>query len=42
VASRSTAHEVAFDVANDAVQLLGGMGLSGTLVEKLFRDAALP
>jgi alkylation response protein AidB-like acyl-CoA dehydrogenase len=40
VASKVYCTQVAFDVASDAVQLLGGMGLSkGTLVEKLFRDA---
>jgi alkylation response protein AidB-like acyl-CoA dehydrogenase len=40
VASKVYCTQVAFDVASDAVQLFGGMGLSkGTLVEKLFRDA---
>jgi alkylation response protein AidB-like acyl-CoA dehydrogenase len=40
VASKVYCTQVAFEVASDAVQLLGGMGLSkGTLVEKLFRDA---
>ena len=40
VASKIYCTQVAFDVASDAVQLFGGMGLSKeTLVEKLFRDA---
>ena len=40
VASKVYCTQVAFDVASDAVQLFGGMGLSkDTLVEKLFRDA---
>ena len=40
VASKIYCTQVAFEVASDAVQLFGGMGLSkGTLVEKLFRDA---
>ncbi len=40
IAAKVYCTEVAFQVASDAVQLFGGMGLSkGCLVEKLFRDA---
>jgi len=40
VASKVYGTQVAFEVASDAVQLFGGMGLSKEcLVEKLFRDA---
>jgi alkylation response protein AidB-like acyl-CoA dehydrogenase len=40
VAAKVFCTEVAFEVASDAVQLLGGYGLSKEfLVEKLFRDA---
>jgi alkylation response protein AidB-like acyl-CoA dehydrogenase len=40
IGSKVYCTEVAFQVASDAVQLFGGMGLSkGCLVEKLFRDA---
>jgi alkylation response protein AidB-like acyl-CoA dehydrogenase len=40
VASKVYCTQVAFEVASDAVQLFGGMGLSKEcLVEKLFRDA---
>ncbi len=40
VATKIYCTQAAFEVAGDALQLFGGMGLSkGTLVEKLFRDA---
>ena len=40
IASKITCTEAAFDVASDAVQLFGGLGLcKELLVEKLFRDA---
>ena len=40
IASKVYCTQVAFDVANDAVQLFGGLGLcKECLVEKLFRDA---
>ncbi|KPK48223.1 MAG: acyl-CoA dehydrogenase [Dehalococcoidia bacterium SM23_28_2] len=40
IAAKVYCTNVAFEVANEAVQLLGGMGLSKELlVEKLFRDA---
>ncbi|MGA2284961.1 MAG: acyl-CoA dehydrogenase family protein [Dehalococcoidia bacterium] len=40
IAAKVYCTEVAFQVASDAVQLFGGLGLSkGCLVEKLFRDA---
>jgi len=40
IASKVYCTEVAFEVASDAVQLFGGMGLcKELLVEKLFRDA---
>lgn len=40
IASKVTCTQTAVEVAGDAIQLLGGMGLSKeTLVEKLFRDA---
>jgi len=40
IASKVYATQVAFEVANDAVQLFGGYGLSKEfLIEKLFRDA---
>jgi alkylation response protein AidB-like acyl-CoA dehydrogenase len=40
IGSKVYCTEVAFQVASDAVQLFGGMGLSkDCLVEKLFRDA---
>ena len=40
VASKVHCTQVAFEVASDAIQLLGGYGLSKDfLVEKLFRDA---
>ena len=40
IAAKVYCTQVAFEVANDAVQLFGGMGLSKeTLIEKLFRDA---
>jgi alkylation response protein AidB-like acyl-CoA dehydrogenase len=40
VAAKVFCTEAAFEVASDAVQLLGGYGLSKEfLVEKLFRDA---
>jgi alkylation response protein AidB-like acyl-CoA dehydrogenase len=40
VATKIYCTQVAFEVAGDALQLFGGMGLSkGTVVEKLFRDA---
>jgi alkylation response protein AidB-like acyl-CoA dehydrogenase len=40
IASKVYCTEVAFEIASDAVQLLGGMGLcKELLVEKLFRDA---
>jgi len=40
IASKVYSTQIAFEVASDAVQLLGGMGLTKEcLVEKLFRDA---
>ncbi len=40
IASKVFCTQTAFDVASDAVQLHGGLGVSkGMLVEKLFRDA---
>ena len=40
IASKITCTQAAFDVASDAVQLFGGLGLcKELLVEKLFRDA---
>jgi alkylation response protein AidB-like acyl-CoA dehydrogenase len=40
IAAKVYCTEVALQVASDAVQLFGGLGLSkGVLVEKLFRDA---
>ena len=40
IASKVTCTRTAFEVANDAVQLFGGLGLcKELLVEKLFRDA---
>ena len=40
IASKITCTQAAFDVASDAVQLFGGLGLcKDLLVEKLFRDA---
>jgi alkylation response protein AidB-like acyl-CoA dehydrogenase len=40
IASKVYCTQVAFEVASDAVQLFGGMGLSKEcLIEKLFRDA---
>jgi len=40
IASKVMATQAAFDVANDAIQIFGGMGLSKeVLIEKLFRDA---
>lgn len=40
IAAKVYCTQTAFDIANDAVQLFGGMGLAkGTLAELLFRDA---
>ncbi len=40
IAAKCFCTEVPFDVANEAVQLFGGNGISGEyLIEKLFRDA---
>ncbi len=40
IAAKVAGTEAALSVANDAVQIFGGMGLAkGTLVEKLYRDA---
>ena len=40
IASKVTSTQAAFDVANDAIQLFGAMGLSKeVLIEKIFRDA---
>ncbi len=40
IASKVHCTQVAFEVANDAVQLFGGYGLSKEyLIEKIFRDA---
>jgi alkylation response protein AidB-like acyl-CoA dehydrogenase len=39
IASKTFCTQSAFDVASDAIQVFGGMGLAkGTVVEKLFRD----
>jgi alkylation response protein AidB-like acyl-CoA dehydrogenase len=40
IAAKNFCTQVAFDVANEALQLFGGTGISGEyLIEKLFRDA---
>jgi alkylation response protein AidB-like acyl-CoA dehydrogenase len=40
IASKVMSTQIAFDVANDAIQVFGGIGLSKEmLIEKLFRDA---
>jgi alkylation response protein AidB-like acyl-CoA dehydrogenase len=40
IASKVFCTQAAFEVASDAIQLHGGIGLAkGVLVEKLFRDA---